>query len=47
MATTDESGDTDRRAQDALTKSVGRRLETPQARKRRWSRLFRRARVGA
>jgi hypothetical protein len=47
MATTDHSGETDRRAQDALTRSVGKRLETPQARKRPWSRLFRRAKAGA
>ncbi len=47
MATTDRSGDTERRAQDALTQNVGKRLETPPPRKRPWSRLFRRAQAGA
>jgi hypothetical protein len=47
MATTDRSGDTERRAQDALTRSVGKRLEAPTQRKGLWSRLFRRTRAAA
>ncbi len=46
MATpTDNSGDTERRAQDALTQTVGKRLATPEPRKRPWTRFFRRARA--
>lgn len=47
MGTTDRSGDTERKAQNTLTQTVAKRLETPQARKRPWSQLFRRARAGA